>query len=364
MREKEALLWLVTVKNMWDEKMEKLLAYFGSAAALYEASEKKIRECPLFLGKTEEADMLLESRRTAAPKAMMESLHRSGIHFLTWEDTLFPQKLKEIQNAPRVLFAMGQAELLANGPKPAVAVIGARVCSNYGKCMAGRLSKELVGQGVFVVSGMARGIDSAAHQGALDGGGSTIAVLGNGPDYCYPPENRYLYESILKQGLVLSEYMPGTRPAAWRFPKRNRIISGLADTIVITEAREKSGSLITAKHALEQGREVGAVPGRIDDPLSAGCNLLIRDGAFPVLDVSDILFSLGLNYKILKKDEKFLEKENEVVYSVLGLHPFSMEEIMQKTGMKSEELYPILLELQLMELIEEPVKNYYVRKNS
>ena len=205
-------------------------------------------------------------------------------------------------------------------------------------------------------------MDSVAHQGAVDAGGRTYAILGCGVDICYPPENKYLYDRIIEQGAVLSEYPPGTRPNAWQFPERNRLISGMADCVVITEARQKSGSLITVKHALEQGVDVCAVPGRINDVLSNGCNRLIQEGAFPATSTLDILFNMGINVKKNEKTKIFLEKQNEVLYSVLDLQPQTPDEIMQKTGMNRGTVYEGLLWLLMHGLAEEPVKNYYIRK--
>lgn len=361
MKNKDAMLWLCHVKNMWHEKMGRLLDYFGEAACIFDATERELAESGCL--KAEDIAEIMKNRKEYDRERMNTMLRERQIIFLTEEDELYPKRLRKFEERPRVLFAKGQTSVLENLEEPSVAVIGARVCSNYGIYAAEKFARELALCKVTIVSGMARGIDSAAHRGALQGDGRTVAVLGCGVDVCYPPENSQLYHEILAKGLLLSEYIPKTAPLGWQFPKRNRIISGLSDGVVITEAKEKSGSLITARWALDMGIDVYAVPGRINDPLSGGCNQLIRDGAVPAIDVSDIMLNLGINYKILKKQKKFLEKENEVVYSVLGFHPQSADEILQKTGMKAEQLYRILLELQLAGLVEEPAKNYYARKN-
>ena len=231
--------------------------------------------------------------------ATIHELEQKGIRFLTDRSEEFPKKLLDIPDRPYALFIKGCIH--SDGTEKRVAVIGARVCSAYGRYAAGKFAGELAEYGIATVSGMARGVDSAAHQGTVDAGGRTYAILGCGVDICYPPENKYLYDRIIEQGAVLSEYPPGTRPNAWQFPERNRLISGMADCVVITEARQKSGSLITVKHALEQGVDVCAVPGRINDVLSGGCNRLIQEGAFPATSTLDILFSMGIN---MKKNEK------------------------------------------------------------
>lgn len=358
---REGMLWLCGVKNMWHGKMKKLLHYFGSADKVFFASERELAESGCL--KPEDVAEIIENRKVYDPAHVHTLLSQNRILFLTEEDEEYPKRLRKLEERPYILFVKGKTELLKELSMPAAAVIGARVCSHYGWYAAEKFAGELAVNGVTIVSGMARGIDSAAHKGALAKGGKTIAVLGCGVDICYPPENKELYKKIEKEGLLISEYYPGTKPFAWQFPKRNRIISGLSDAVLIAEAKEESGSLITARWALDQGIDVFAVPGRINDPLSRGCNQLIQDGAAPALDVSDILLNLGINYKILKKEKIFLEKENEVVYSVLGLYPQSMDEILRKTHLDAGEVHRILLKLQISGLVEEPVKNYYVRKN-
>jgi DNA processing protein len=204
-----------------------------------------------------------------------------------------PGLLAAIHDPPRVLYLRGEGEpsLL---DAPTVAVVGARACSSYGRSVARALARELAGAGVVVISGMARGIDGEAHRGALDTGGTTVAVLGCGVDRDYPAAHAELARRICERGLVVSEYEPGIEPAPWRFPARNRIIAGLSRATVVVEARERSGALITADFALEEGREVLAVPGEITSALSAGTNALLRLGATPVTCAGDVLESLGV----------------------------------------------------------------------
>ena len=204
----------------------------------------------------------------------------------------YPQLLAAIVDPPALLWVRGDATLLA---RTAVAIIGARAASQEGLIAAGEIACDLARAGVVVVSGLARGIDSAAHRGALDGGGPTIAVLGTGIDRIYPPENEALTERIAAGGLLVSEFPPGAAPEDWHFPRRNRIISGLSKAVVIVEAREKSGSLITARLAAEQGRDVMAVPGTVVGGLNRGGNALLRDGAKLVESAVDILQELGLD---------------------------------------------------------------------
>jgi DNA processing protein len=215
------------------------------------------------------------------------------IQCLRRRDPAFPRLLAAIHDPPATLYLRGSAgrELL---DQPAVAVVGARACSSYGRSVARSLARDLARAGLVVVSGMARGIDGDAHRGALDGGGPTVAVLGCGIDRDYPAAHSELARRVVEAGLVVSEYEPGIEPAPWRFPARNRIIAGLCRATLVVEARERSGALITADFALEEGREVLAVPGEITSSLSAGTNALLRLGATPVTCVEDVLEAYGL----------------------------------------------------------------------
>ena len=315
----DAMLWLVMGKNMWHRKIALLMRKFGSPGRVWEASYEQLVQSGIL--KEEDAGELCESRENFDPAAEWCKLEQKGIRFLTDRSEEFPKKLLDIPDRPYALFIKGCIH--SDGTEKRVAVIGARVCSAYGRYAAGKFAGELAEYGIATVSGMARGVDSAAHQGTVDAGGRTYAILGCGVDICYPPENKYLYDRIIEQGAVLSEYPPGTRPNAWQFPERNRLISGMADCVVITEARQKSGSLITVKHALEQGVDVCAVPGRINDVLSGGCNRLIQEGAFPATSTLDILFSMGINMKKMKKQKFFLKNKMKccIVFSICNHRP-------------------------------------------
>jgi DNA processing protein len=226
--------------------------------------------------------------------AELERLRRLGFRFLARSASSFPPLLKAIHDPPPGLFLRGEAdvELLV---RPAVAIVGARACSAYGRQIARSLGRELAAAGLVVVSGLARGVDAESHRGALEAGGATVAVLGCGIDRDYPAAHRELARQIAATGLVLSEYAPGVEPAPWRFPARNRIVAGLCAGTVVVEARERSGALITADFALEEGREVFAVPGEITSALSTGSNALLRLGATPLTSAEDVLESYGIS---------------------------------------------------------------------
>ena len=216
-------------------------------------------------------------------------MEESKIRILRKDDRDYPRRLKELPKPPEKLYVLGS---LPKDNVPSVAVIGARDCSEYGRYVAAHLGSILGKSGVQVVSGMARGIDGIAQEAAVDAGGCSFAVLGSGVDVCYPVGNKRLYEKLKEKGGILSEYPPGTPAIARNFPIRNRIVSGLSDAVIVVEAREKSGTLITVDMALEQGREVYAVPGRITDGLSVGCNRLLKLGAGILLDTNEFLEEL------------------------------------------------------------------------
>ena len=257
---------------------------------MYTASEKELH----FLwgeagaktpGSREEWQALLNARRQE-PERIEEELARAGIGFVSVLEEGFPEKLREIPDPPFGIYYKGS---MPSEEQPAAAIIGARLASGYGREQARRFGRQIGARGIAVISGMARGIDGIAQKAALDAGGKSFAVLGCGVDICYPEENRELYERLQQEGGVLSEYPPGMQPVAKLFPPRNRIISGLSDLVLVIEARKKSGTLITVDMALEQGREVYALPGRVSDALSDGCNRLIRQGAGPATCPQDIL---------------------------------------------------------------------------
>ena len=231
--------------------------------------------------------------RTFDEREFVRRLSDGGLRFLGRSDPAFPPLLRAIHDPPIGLFVRGSAEVELLS-RPAVAVVGARACSAYGAQVARSLSCELAVAGLVVVSGLARGIDGAAHRGALESDGPTVAVLGCGIDRDYPASHRELARGVARTGLIVSEYAPGVEPAPWRFPARNRVIAGLAGATVVVEARERSGALITADLALEEGREVFAVPGEITSSLSRGTNALLRSGATPLTAAADVLEHFGL----------------------------------------------------------------------
>lgn len=280
----------------------------------------------------------------------LERLRAAGVDWLARSAEKFPPLLRSIHDPPPGLFLRhGQAaELLTH---PAVAVVGARSCSPYGAQVARMLGRELAASGLVVVSGLARGIDGEAHRGALDAGGATVAVLGCGIDRDYPAAHAELAAAILERGLVVSEYPPGVEPAPWRFPARNRIIAGLTAATVVVEARERSGALITADLALEEGREVFAVPGEITSGLSHGTNALLRIGATPLTAVADVLESFDLEAQ--SPPEPSLSVEAAQVLSLVCDSPSSADQLARASGLAAGALSAALAELELAGLVAE-----------
>ncbi len=279
----------------------------------------------------------------------MEEKPEERIRQISSKSAEYPQKLNNYPKMPEILFAKGN---LPDAKKPTAAIVGARACSPYGRIQAFRYAKILSSAGVQIISGMAYGIDAEAHKGALEGGTPTYAVLAGGVDICYPSGNRPLYARILREnGGILSEQPPGMRARNYFFPARNRIISGLADLVLIVEAREKSGSLITAQWALDQGKIVYAVPGPVNEALSMGCHKLIYDGAGIAYSPEILLRELGLNcenkVKSPEKNDLGLASDLKLVYSCLDLRPKSTDFLIQKTGLPPEKIGSLLLELKL-----------------
>ncbi|NLW56209.1 MAG: DNA-protecting protein DprA [Firmicutes bacterium] len=301
MRSKEALFWVAfnRAPGIGPKRFYKLLSHFGAARRAWEANEQELAGV---LGKKLAAELLAFRQRYSLEEEA-ERIEQAGCGLLLATDRAYPPLLKKITDPPPVLYYLGE---FRPEDQMAVAVVGARRATPGGLATAAELAAALAQQGITVVSGMARGIDSAAHRGALQvHGGRTIAVLGSGIDRVYPPENKELMQEIATSGVVCTEFPPGTRPLPGNFPARNRVISGLSLGVTVVEAAQDSGSLITAEFALEQGREVFAVPGAIDRQGSRGPHRLIKEGAKLVEEVNDILE--GLNLPFISPDELVTE---------------------------------------------------------
>ena len=291
----------------------------------------------------------------------MREMQKRPVKCVTSEDQEYPAKLRKFTGMPKKLYYIGN---LPDSARPSAAVVGARMCSPYGRIQAFKYARKMAEYGVQIISGLAKGIDEEGHKGALDAGTPTFAVLGSGVDVCYPASNRRLYERILETGGgILSEQPPGTPPKNWAFPARNRIISALSDTVLVVEAKEKSGSLITAGFALEQGNSVYAVPGAVNEELSRGCNKLIFDGAGIAYCPEIMLMEWGLLVEpAVEKSEKKklgLAPDLDLVYSCLDLRPENPDVLIEKTGLPAAKVCALLTELELMGLVKKAGLQYY-----
>lgn len=383
--------WLEGVHGLGRKSRWELVKAAGSPQAVYGMSGEEWR---LLL--PEKKAVALERARDESGVGDVEGRYREfcrgEVRYVSCVHPDYPERLRGIPDPPFGLFVWGN---LPPERGAAVAVIGARECSEYGRYVAERVAEELAANGVSVISGMARGIDGISQRAVLRAGGCTYAVLGSGVDVCYPLENGSLYEALKTGGGILSEYLPGTQPQARLFPLRNRIISGLSDVVIIVEARERSGTLITADMALEQGKEVYAVPGRLTDPLSRGCNRLIRQGAGILSSVGEMLEETGILCRFTGVDgqgersgkekqgsqgsrgglgksgsqgiQGVLGKngrkgETEGVFRYLDFYPKSVEQILKESGMEYRQVVCELMELCMENKAEQVSAGQYVRK--
>ncbi len=366
MTQEEYNYWLANISGIGLKKIGYLLKYFESAKAIYHAPEGELEKfmevCdgPHSFRKSD-INTIISSRDEEKIQNNYAKLIKNGIYFVSREDEHYPAKLRNIYESPFGLYYKGR---LPREEEKLLAVVGARECSPYGKEMAKYFASCIAKEGVTIISGLARGVDSYAHEGALISEGLTYAVLGCGIDICYPRENINLYRELEQCGGILSEYPPGAKPLAGNFPMRNRIISGLCDGIFVIEAKEKSGSLITVDMGLEQGKDIYALPGRAKDALSEGCNNLIKMGAKLVTEPKDILEDLIPNYEqkgdVDKKINKILETNGKIVYACLSLQPMHIEEISLRTGFSIDTLMEQLLVLELRGFVTQTTKNYYI----
>jgi len=278
------------------------------------------------------------------------------ISIVTDEDDNYPELLKHAPNRPKALFVKGALEKY----KTAVAIVGSRKSTAYGKAFASELAADMVSAGVVIISGAARGIDTAAHRGAIEAGGTTYAVLGCGLDTVYPPENKNLFSQIISSGALISEYPPETPPLAHNFPARNRIVAGMCQGVVVVEAGAKSGALITADFALDYGRDVFAVPGHNRSEMSRGTNKLIKQGAFLVETSEDILSVLGIEHKLCPQTNTLTDIEKDLL-EVLGWEPKRLDEIAKETNGGLASAPAILLSLELTGYIKKDITGNYIR---
>ncbi len=351
------------VKGIGPAKIQALLNYFGDLRSAWHAQEEQLHK----IGFDKRAiDSFFSTRAEIDLDQCLLDVQAIGVSLITWDSESYPSYLREIDGAPPLLYVHGSIEEI---DRWAVAVVGTRRLTSYGRQITQELVTGLVLNGVTIVSGLARGIDAIAHQAALDHGGRTIAVLGSGPDCIYPPENRSLARQIVNgHGAVISEYGLGVQPDAKNFPPRNRIISGLSLGTIVVEAGERSGAGITARFALEQGRDVFAVPGNINSPASFGTNRLIQQGAKLVTAVDDILEELNLAMVLEHSAVQLVLPETEdesAIYTMLSAQPVHIDELSRSTGLSSSVVSSTLTLMELKGMVRQVGgMNYVIARES
>lgn len=354
--ERAAWVGLHLVPGIGPTRFRRLLEHFGSAQAAWQAPARALQAAGLPQSVVE---ALLTTRRRTQPLALLEDWEKRGIRVVTQEDPDYPPRLRHISQAPPVLYVKGRWQ-----PEDdwAVAVVGTRKATAYGRRVAEDVARFLAQHRVTVVSGLARGIDSMAHRAALEAGGRTVAVLAHGPDQIYPPEHRHLARRIEEQGALISDYPPGTRPEAAHFPARNRIISGLSLAVVVVEAGERSGALITAAFAADQGRDVFAVPGSIYAAQSQGTLRLIQQGAYLLRQPEDLAQVLQLSL-IPQQQQARQSLPQDPMERLLweALHqPTHIDDLCERTGLPSAQVSALLTLMELKGLVKQVGSMVYV----
>lgn len=378
MNNREVMFFLHSLQGIGKKTVGNLMEYFGNVQAVYHAPESELTK----ILKPAQCRLFLDGREKKNPKQELMELEKKGIRYYSVFDKDYPKRLLKTADIPMGLFVKGS---LPEEDVLTVSVVGTRKHSYYGEKQTKEFCKMIAGMGVPVISGMARGIDGIAQKTAIANGSKTYAVLGCGVDICYPEEHIRLYEQIPQCGGIISEYFPGTQPVAGLFPLRNRIISALGDILLVMEAREKSGTLITVDMALEQGKEIWVLPGRVDDALSVGCNRLIAQGAYilpTVKEFKEELMDLSVKYNRRSLKEFVPGKSNsepdteqgkklslleKAVVAVLDYKPLSLTSIYESLDAESRKQYPIaqvsvtLIQLCMKNLAKQAGAGYYTR---
>lgn len=354
--------YLLAIHRIWGLYLNKcytsLLSFYGSWEEVWHS-----KKLPPQIDIPQELwEKLQEGKKTVEPQQLESELREKGFGFITRDQDAYPRLMLQIANVPCILYYCGKLSLLT---KNALAVVGSRKATAYGLAQAHTICRELAEHGLIITSGMARGIDSAAHEGALAAKGGTIAVLGCGLDVVYPRENAKLYLKIKEEGLLLSEYPLGTKPLPYLFPIRNRIISGISQGLFVVEARAKSGTLITCDYALEQGKDIFALPGPVTSPNSIGTLRLIQNGAKTVIHSGDILEELGYGFReslFLEQEDmkKSISSSEKKVLDRLGWEPIHIDALLDNFS-GTQTVYQDLLCLEIKGLIKQLPGKYYLR---
>ena len=357
MNDKRYWVGFTLIKGIGAVRLQALIHHFGDLESAWRADPADLAEAGLG---AKVIERVIQAREKVELEKIWEQIARQGIKILTWEDEAYPARLKEIDQPPPVLYIRG--EYLPEDVF-AVALVGTRRVTPYGRQITEEIDGFLAANGMTVVSGLARGVDAIAHTAALKAGGRTVGILGSGVDKIYPPEHRALAEQMMERGAIISDYAPGTPPEASNFPPRNRIISGLSLAVVVVEAGETSGALITAEFAAEQGREVFAVPGSILAPQSKGTNKLIQQGALPLLNASDLMQALNLTRVGEQKAARKALPADAVeaqLLTVLSEQPVHVDELRNQTGLPIEKVSATLTLMELKGMVRQVGGMHYV----
>ena len=360
----EQLINLNAVPGVGPTRLRALIAFFRSTDKIFQASIKELTSADGVDYKT--AKSIKSYTNHEFGKSQLQKSEKAGFKVIHFWDEGYPENLKRIYDPPVFLYVNGDFK---KQDKFAISVVGTRLPTSYGKIVVEKITKELAKKGLTIVSGLARGIDTLSHWAALRGNGRTIAVLGSGLDKIYPSENIKLAENIFSYGAVISEFPLGTGPDATNFPRRNRIIAGLSLGTIVIEAGIKSGALLTANYALEQNREVFAVPGNITSPRSEGSNQLIKDGARPISGANDVLIELEQQLKSLLKNEKKPENKipdnlssiEKTILETLSDDPIHIDKLSPKIGKSTGETLSLLLPLEFKDLVKQLPGKLFVR---
>ena len=355
--QKKFWVGLSHVKGLGPVRFERLLEHFGEVEAIWQASPAALREINL---PEKVISNFLKVRASLNLDKILSEYQSKNISVLTWQEDDYPQRLRNIPASPPVLYLNGEL-----GPEDrwSVGVVGTRKVTQYGRQVTEEICGMLASQGITIVSGLARGVDTIAHKAALEAGGRTLAVLGCGVDRIYPAENHALAHQIVKNGAMISDYVPGTPPDGANFPPRNRIISGLTMATIVIEAGERSGALITARNAIDQGKEVFAVPGPIYAPMSKGPNRLIQEGAHPLLSAMDVLEVLDLEMIEQKQEVQTVlpgDAFEVSLYEALKYEPLHIDEIKNKVNMPINKVSATLTMMELKGLVKQVGKMRYM----
>jgi DNA processing protein len=362
----EQSLWLacdaMSGAGMGVARLKMLYERLHSLKAVWTASRQDLRDQQVITDDV--IDQFIKKRATIDPAAQLEKLEKTGIRAFPLFHPLYPARLREIHDPPLILYVNGN--LHPDFMRTTIGIVGTRKPTRYGQDQAKSISLALAKAGATIVSGMAEGIDSHAHWGAIECGGRTVAVLGCGPDVCYPAGNRPLFKKLIEgeHGAAISEFFPGTTPEPWRFPARNRIVSGLSQAVLVIEAGESSGALITAKLAFEQSREVFSLPGRIDSPMSKGTNKLLKEMAHVFISPQDLLDEMGWVSTPVGQDVptvvELYGKEKEV-YDLISNEPVHFDHLVERSGLAAGELSATLTMLELAGIVERLTGDWYAR---